>query len=60
MLANIHLAAALPNCDSIEYHILHRWLFDQLPSNTLDVVDGFVTAPETPGLGVDLSAHAPW
>jgi L-alanine-DL-glutamate epimerase-like enolase superfamily enzyme len=60
MLANVHLAAALPNCDSIEYHILHRWLFDQLPSNTLDVVDGFVTAPETPGLGVDLSTHAPW
>ena len=60
MLANIHLAAALPNCDSIEYHILHRWLFAQAPAECLTVTDGCVTAPELPGLGIDLSPHAPW
>jgi L-alanine-DL-glutamate epimerase-like enolase superfamily enzyme len=60
MLANIHLAAALPNCDSIEYHMMHRWLFDEFSGDALNVIEGFVNAPETPGLGIDLSRHAPW
>ena len=35
MLANLHLAAALPNCCSIEYHLLHRQLFDRAPASAL-------------------------
>lgn len=60
MLANIHLAAALPNCDSIEYHMIHRWMFDQAPPGLLTVKDGILTAPEAPGLGIDMAAHVPW
>lgn len=60
MLANIHLAAAVPNCDSIEYHMLHRQLFEHLPQSCAVVADGHVVAPDTPGLGIDLSALAPW
>jgi L-alanine-DL-glutamate epimerase-like enolase superfamily enzyme len=60
MLANIHLAAALPNCDSIEFHILHRWLFEEYPAEDLRPVGGMVAAPESPGLGIDLAHLAPW
>ncbi len=55
MLANVHLAAALPNCDSVEYHVLHQPLFERAPAGTLDLYDGRLMAPEAPGLGVDLA-----
>ena len=50
--ANIHLAASIPNilmCESIEtpFH-------DQLISGSIRVEDGFITSPETPGLGIDV------
>ena len=60
MLANIHLAAAIPNCDSIEFHMVHRWFFEELPQGLLKVTAGKLCAPEIPGLGCDLSSHAPW
>jgi L-alanine-DL-glutamate epimerase-like enolase superfamily enzyme len=60
MLANVHLAAAVPNCDSIEYHMIHRQLFGEVPADWLTAKDGHLTAPEAPGLGVDLSAYVPW
>lgn len=60
MLANLHLAAALPNCHSIEFHMIHRQLFEHAPDGCLAVADGHVVAPERPGLGVDLAALAPW
>jgi len=56
MLTNIHLAASLPNCDSIEFHVLHQPLFERTPAGTLDLHDGRLLAAESPGLGVDLSA----
>ncbi len=55
MLANIHLAAALPNCDSVEYHVVHQPLFERAPAGTFDLHEGRLLAPETPGLGVDLA-----
>jgi len=55
MLANIHLAAALPNCDSVEFHVLHQPLFERAAPGMLDLHDGRLLAPEAPGLGVDLS-----
>ncbi|WP_027133027.1 mandelate racemase/muconate lactonizing enzyme family protein [Geminicoccus roseus] len=55
MMANIHLAAAVPNADSIEYHVFHQPLFDQAPPHTFDLTNGRLTAPEKSGLGIDLS-----
>lgn len=55
MLTNMHLAAALPNCDSIEFHVLHQPLFERAASGMLDLYASFLRVPEVPGLGVDLS-----
>ena len=60
--ANIHLAASLPNllmCECIEtpFH-------DALIGGTIRVEEGFVTPPDTPGLGIevdeDLARAHPW
>ncbi|GAB5435550.1 mandelate racemase/muconate lactonizing enzyme family protein [Falsiruegeria mediterranea] len=50
--ANIHLAASIPNillAESIEtpFH-------DALIKGTIRVEDGFITPPDTPGLGIDV------
>jgi L-alanine-DL-glutamate epimerase-like enolase superfamily enzyme len=55
MATNLHVAAAMPNCDSVEFHVLHQPLFDRAPPGFLDLQDGHLLVPETPGLGVDLS-----
>jgi L-alanine-DL-glutamate epimerase-like enolase superfamily enzyme len=52
--ANLHAAAAASRCDSIEYHMIHRILFDELPGAPFALgSDGCVAVPETPGLGID-------
>lgn len=53
--ANLHVAAAIPNCDSIEYHMVHRLLFDEVPEGTFALEDGWVRLPDEPGLGVQLT-----
>lgn len=51
--ANLHLAAAAPNCDSVEYHMLHQMLWDRIAEGTFALDgDGCVVVPEAPGLGV--------
>ncbi|MEP3919594.1 mandelate racemase/muconate lactonizing enzyme family protein [Ascidiaceihabitans sp.] len=50
--ANVHLAASIPNilmCETIEtdFH-------DQLIKGTIRVEDGYITPPQTPGLGIDV------
>ncbi|WP_299588664.1 mandelate racemase/muconate lactonizing enzyme family protein [uncultured Tateyamaria sp.] len=50
--ANIHLAASIPNilmCETIEtpFH-------DQLIKGSIRVEDGFITPPNTPGLGIEV------
>ena len=56
--ANLQLAAAAPNVDSIEFHMLHRMLFDDLAQGRFKLVDGCVEVPEQPGLGLDNHALA--
>ena len=51
--ANIHLAAAVANCDSIEFHMVHQVLFDKVPDGTFALNDaGRLKIPEGPGLGI--------
>lgn len=54
LAASLHLAAALPHCDSVEYHMLHQWLAERAPPGSFAVEGGFVRPPERPGLGIDL------
>jgi L-alanine-DL-glutamate epimerase-like enolase superfamily enzyme len=50
--ANVHLAATLPNLLMIECIGTGGEFHRPLIGGTLKVVDGFVTPPETPGLGL--------
>jgi L-alanine-DL-glutamate epimerase-like enolase superfamily enzyme len=56
--ANLHaqLAAATPNCPTIEYFALSEGIynFEQLVANPLVVEDGRVALDQTPGIGVEL------
>ena len=54
MAASLHTAAALPNCESLEYHMLHSWLFDRAPEGFLDVEESYIRLPDTSGLGLSL------
>ena len=54
MAASLHLAAALSNCESVEYHMLHSWLFDRAPEGFLAVEDSRIRLMDRPGLGLDL------
>lgn len=60
MAANLHLAATVPNCDSIEFHVFHQGLFERAPDGFLALDrEGRIAPPEAPGLGIDLSDLAP-
>ncbi|THD48376.1 MAG: racemase [Bradyrhizobium sp.] len=53
-VANAHLAAAIPNNDFYEQLVFstdHIKSLKKLPQ--LPIIDGFVTAPDRPGLGLD-------
>lgn len=51
--ANIHLAAAVANCDSVEFHMVHQVLFDSVPEGTFALDEnGRLKVPEGPGLGI--------
>jgi L-alanine-DL-glutamate epimerase-like enolase superfamily enzyme len=53
--ACLHLGAALANCASVEYHMLHQWFWDLEPKDTFIARDGFVRPPEGPGLGLAIT-----
>ena len=55
MAANLHLAAGVSNCDSVEYHMLHQWLFDHAPGGGWTLEDGHIRMGDEPGLGLDLT-----
>jgi L-alanine-DL-glutamate epimerase-like enolase superfamily enzyme len=52
--ANLQIAASVPNVDSIEFHMLHTMLFDQLPKDHFRLEDGCVVVPAAPGLGLNV------
>jgi len=53
--ANLHAAASVPNVDSIEWHMVHRMLFDRVPRDHFRLHEGYVLLPEKPGLGIDIN-----
>jgi L-alanine-DL-glutamate epimerase-like enolase superfamily enzyme len=54
LAASLHLAAALPHCDSVEYHMVHQWLREKAPAGAFAVEDGWMRPPAGAGLGVPL------
>jgi L-alanine-DL-glutamate epimerase-like enolase superfamily enzyme len=56
--ANLQLAASVPNVDSIEFHMLHRMLFDRLAPGAFALEDGCVVVPDDSGLGLGCDAEA--
>jgi L-alanine-DL-glutamate epimerase-like enolase superfamily enzyme len=56
-MANLHTAAAIPSFVALEHHGLDLPFWNSLVTGLPDpyMVDGYVTVPEKPGLGVDLN-----
>lgn len=54
-MACVHLCASVPNFSVLEYHALKVDWWDDLHTRDSPLIqDGYVTVPETPGLGIDL------
>jgi len=58
-VANAHLGAAIPNNDFYEQLVLSTEQIRGLrKQNELPIIDGFITVPEIPGLGLDIDWSA--
>ena len=55
--ANIHLLAAIPNCDMLEWVRRHPSWADRIVGPPLHPRDGYVEVPDRPGLGVELNLN---
>ncbi|WP_440766292.1 mandelate racemase/muconate lactonizing enzyme family protein [Natronorubrum sp. DTA7] len=54
-MACVHLGAAIPNFDLLEYHALEvDWWDDLIHRDEPLIRDGYIEVPETPGIGVEL------
>lgn len=54
-MACVHLGAAMPNHDVLEYHALEvEWWDDLLVRDEPLIQDGYIEVPEAPGLGIEL------
>lgn len=56
--ANLHLAAAIPNNDFYEQIVIDEDHIKSLPTAEIPVIDGFVHAPDTPGIEPDVDWDA--
>ncbi|SDK07009.1 mandelate racemase/muconate lactonizing enzyme family protein [Natronorubrum texcoconense] len=54
-MACVHLGAAIPNFDLLEYHALEvDWWDDLIDRDEPLIQDGYIEVPEKPGIGVEL------
>jgi L-alanine-DL-glutamate epimerase-like enolase superfamily enzyme len=54
-MAMVHLGAAIPNFDVLEYHALEVDWWDDLHTEDEPLIeDGYIEVPERPGLGIEL------
>ncbi|WP_222914782.1 mandelate racemase/muconate lactonizing enzyme family protein [Natrinema sp. SYSU A 869] len=54
-MACVHLGAAIPNFDLLEYHALEVDWWDDLYTRDEPLIeDGYIEVPEEPGLGIEL------
>jgi gluconate/galactonate dehydratase len=58
-MACVHLGAAIPNFDVLEYHALEVEWWDDLLTREEPLIDeGYIEVPEAPGIGVELDYDA--
>ncbi len=56
-MACVHLGAAIPNFDVLEYHALEVEWWDDLVTREEPLIDdGYIEVPEAPGIGVELDS----
>lgn len=55
LAATLHVAAAIANCESVEFHMLHQWLFELAPEGAFAVHNSCVRPPAGDGIGIELS-----
>jgi galactonate dehydratase len=55
--AMLHLNLSIPNCAVQEYGPPSEWMNEVIP-HQMQVKDGYLQRPETPGLGIDLNEEA--
>jgi L-alanine-DL-glutamate epimerase-like enolase superfamily enzyme len=53
--ASLHFVAALPNTHYFEYCVEQGALRQHLTKQSFPVIDGDISVPEEPGLGIDLN-----
>ncbi|HXD47433.1 MAG TPA: mandelate racemase/muconate lactonizing enzyme family protein [Gemmatimonadaceae bacterium] len=62
--ATVHAAACMPNFIITEYFVPYEPFADVVATNALKPVNGYITLPEGPGLGIDINEEAvrarPW
>lgn len=55
LAATLHIMASTPNTDLLEYDVTGTAIYEELLTEPLEVKDGFVSIPQSPGLGVRLT-----
>jgi L-rhamnonate dehydratase len=55
--ATLHVLAAMPEAEYMEYCVQTTTLNESLVAQRFPVVDGFVEVPDAPGLGVEIDAE---
>ena len=55
MAATLHLMAALPQTQLLEFDTTRTAIYEELFVESLVVKDGFVRVPTAPGLGIELT-----
>jgi L-alanine-DL-glutamate epimerase-like enolase superfamily enzyme len=54
LAANLQVAASIANAESIEYHTVHRMLFDRVPADRFRLEQGAIVLPQAPGIGIEI------
>ncbi|MEO1020291.1 MAG: mandelate racemase/muconate lactonizing enzyme family protein [Pseudomonadota bacterium] len=52
---SLHFALSCLNAVSIEYHMVHQWLWDRAPNNAFAIEDGCIGPPLGNGIGIELT-----
>ena len=56
--ANLHLCAVIPNCEVLELMIHDATWRTEISTEIYNIQDGYISIPDTPGLGIDLNIEA--
>lgn len=52
---SLHFAVSCPNAVSIEYHMVHQWLWNVAPEGAFTLHNGCVAPPPGPGIGIAIT-----